>query len=264
MREQMIVSERVGAVATIALNRPESYNALNLQHAEELLDALIACDEDQAVRATVLTGAGRAFCSGGDIRAMNASASRGGAAAFLKKLTVLLHGAVATMAWMSKPVVAAVNGPAAGAGFSLALAADLILAAEGATFTMAYTKIGLTPDGSSTYFLPRLLGSKRAFDLICSNRILTAIQARDLGLVSEVFPDQEFQARVPEFAARLAAGPTQALGRTKRLLNLGASGSLETQMEHERSAIAECARSEDFQQGIRAFLEKRTPEFAGR
>lgn len=264
MGEQTIISERVGAVATITLNRPESYNALNLQHAEELLDALIACDEDQGIRAVVLTGAGRAFCSGGDIRAMNASTSTGGAAAFLKKLTVFLHSVVTTMAWMPKPVVVAVNGPAAGAGFSLALAADLVLAAEGATFTMAYTKIGLSPDGSSTYFLPRLVGVRRAFDLICSNRILTASQAQDLGLVADVFPDQEFQARAQEFAARLAAGPTQALARAKRLLNLGTHGSLETQMEHERAAIAECGRTEDFREGVRAFLEKGIPRFAGR
>jgi 2-(1,2-epoxy-1,2-dihydrophenyl)acetyl-CoA isomerase len=262
--EQWITRERVGAVTVITLNRPEAYNALDLQLGEELLDALIECDEDRGVRAVVLTGAGRAFCAGGDIRAMDASGSAGGAAAFLKKLTVFLHSAVATMAWMPKPVIAAVNGPAAGAGFSLALAADLILAAHGATFTMAYTKIGLCPDGSSTYFLPRLVGGKRAFDLICSNRILTATQAQDLGLVAEVFPDQEFRARAREFAARLAAGPTQALSRAKRLLSLGAGGTLETQMEHERTAIAECGRTEDFREGIRAFLEKRAPTFAGR
>lgn len=264
MSEQRVTYERDGAVAVITLNRPEAFNALDLQLGEELLDALIECDEDAEVRAVVLTGAGRAFCAGGDIRAMASNASKGRAAVFLKKLTVSLHAAVATIAWMPKPVIAAVNGPAAGAGFSLALAADLVLASERATFTVAYTKIGLAPDGSSTFSLPRLLGSKRAFDLIASNRTLTATEARALGLVTEVLPDSEFETGVREAARRLAAGPTQALAQAKRLVGLGLGETLETQMEHERQAVAMSGSTEDFREGVLAFLEKRSPKFAGR
>jgi 2-(1,2-epoxy-1,2-dihydrophenyl)acetyl-CoA isomerase len=263
MTEHSILVDQIGAVAVITLNRPEAFNALTLRDWERLLDALIECGEDREVRAVVLTGAGQAFCAGADIREMEASSSRGKAAAFLKKITVVVHGDVATMAWMPKPVIAEVNGTAAGAGFSLALATDIILASEKAAFSLAYTRIGLSPDGSSTFFLPRLVGMKRALDLIYSNRTLTAAQARELGVVTETFPDPEFQPEIRDFAARLAVGPTQALARAKRLLSLGAGATLETQMEHERAAIAESAATGDFQEGIRAFLEKRAPKFAG-
>ncbi|HAM56584.1 MAG TPA: enoyl-CoA hydratase [Candidatus Rokubacteria bacterium] len=261
MNEEPLIAERDGAVAVLTLNRPQAFNALDLRLGEALLDALIECDEDERVRAVVLTGAGRAFCAGGDIRAMAAATDR--AAAFLKKLTVFLHAAVATIVRMPKPVIAAVNGPAAGAGFSLALAADLVLASERASFTVAYTSIGLAPDGSSTFVLPRLVGSKRAFDLIASNRVLAAEEARALGLVTDVCPEAEFPARAREAAHRLGAGPTQALARAKRLVLLGQGETLETQMEHERRAIAECGRTEDFTTGIRSFLEKRRAAFAG-
>jgi 2-(1,2-epoxy-1,2-dihydrophenyl)acetyl-CoA isomerase len=255
-----LVAERDGSVAILTLNRPQAMNALNLALAEALLDALIECDEDGTVRAVLLTGAGRAFCGGGDIRAMAAAEEK--APAFLKKLTVFLHASVATIARMPKPVIAAVNGPAAGAGLSLALAADLVLASDRASFTVAYTDIGLAPDGSSTFFLPRLLGSKRAFQLIVSNRALTAADAHDLGLVSDVFPAEEFEACAREVARRLATGPTRALARAKNLLGLG--GTLETQMEAERQAIAECAQTRDFEVGVQSFLEKRSATFSGR
>ena len=262
MNGKPLIAQRDGTVAVLTLNRPHAFNALDLPLGEALLDALIECDEDETVRAVILTGAGRAFCAGGDIRAM--AAAKGKAAAFLKKLTVFLHAAAATIVRMPKPVIAAVNGPAAGAGFSLALAADIVLASARASFTVAYTNIGLAPDGSSTFFLPRLLGSKRAFDLIASNRVLAAEEARALGLVTDVWPEAEFPARVREAAHRLAAGPTQALARAKRLVALGQGETLETQMEHERQAIAECGHTEDFVAGIRSFLEKRTATFAGR
>ncbi|MCL5044867.1 MAG: enoyl-CoA hydratase-related protein [Deltaproteobacteria bacterium] len=255
-----LVSAREGAVAVLTLNRPEVFNALDLALGEALLDALIECDQDDRVRAVLLTGAGRAFCAGGDIRAMAAAGPK--AAAFLEKLTVFLHASVATIARMPKPVIMAVNGPAAGAGFSLALAGDLLVASERATFTVAYTKIGLAPDGSSTFFLPRIVGCKRAFDLMASNRALAAAEAYELGLVSAVFAESEFEARAREISRHLAAGPTQALARTKRLLALEAT--LETQMESERQAISACARSEDFREGIKGFLDKRAVVFAGR
>jgi 2-(1,2-epoxy-1,2-dihydrophenyl)acetyl-CoA isomerase len=232
-----VLLDSTGGVGWITLNRPEVYNALNTDMAERLLDAVIRCDEDD----TIPYGA-----------------------RFLKTLTVSLHAAIATIAYMSKPVVMAVNGAAAGAGFSLALAGDLVLAADNARFTVAYTAIGLAPDGSSTFTLPRLVGPKRAFELMCTNRPLSADEAKALGLVNQVCPKAEFSQRAREFAADLARGPTAALGYAKRLVTLSAQGSLETQMEHEHRAIAACGRTADFREGTDAFIAKRPPEFQGR
>jgi 2-(1,2-epoxy-1,2-dihydrophenyl)acetyl-CoA isomerase len=260
-----VLLEVTDGVGWITLNRPKAYNALNTDLAERLLDAVIRCDENHDVRALVITGKGPSFCSGGDIRQMmDAVARDGDAAAFLKTLTVNLHETIATMAHMSKPVVMAVNGAAAGAGFSLALAGDLVLAADNARFTVAYTAIGLAPDGSSTFTLPRLIGPKRAFELIYTNRAVQADEAKELGLVNHVFPAGQFIDHVREFAVNVAKGPTAALGRTKKLLRLSALNSLETQMEQERRAIAACGRTADFREGADAFFAKRPPKFQGR
>lgn len=263
--EPPVLFDVTDGVGWITLNRPKAYNALNADLAARLLDAVIRCDEDDEVRALVITGNGRSFCSGGDIRQMMDAVARDGhAAAFLKTLTVNLHEAIATMAHMTKPVIMAVNGAAAGAGFSLALAGDLVLAADDARFTVAYTTIGLAPDGSSTFTLPRLIGPKRAFELMCTNRVLSANEAKELGLVNQVFPAAQFAARAREFAANIAKGPTAALGHAKKLLTLSAHSSLETQMEHERRAIAACGRTADFREGADAFFAKRPPKFQGR
>ena len=257
--------ESEGALAVITLNRPEEMNALNLDMAEGLLRAAIACDEDREVRAVMVTGAGDVFCAGGDIREMQANADgEGNAGAFLKKLAAELHAAIATLARMEKPVIAAVNGTAAGAGFSLAIACDLVLAAEDARLTMAYTGIGLAPDGSSTYFLPRLIGMKRALGMMLTNRVLTGTEALALGLVSETFPAASFAAEARSYAAKLAEGPTRAYAQAKLLVTLGAAETLETQMELERRAIAGCANTADFKEGVTAFFEKRSARFEGR
>jgi 2-(1,2-epoxy-1,2-dihydrophenyl)acetyl-CoA isomerase len=164
---------------------------------------------------------------------------------------------------MSKPVVMAVNGAAAGAGFSLSLAGDLVLATDNARFTVAYTAIGLAPYGSSTFTLPRLVGPKRAFELMCTNRPLSADEAKALGLVNQVFPKAEFIRRAREFAVDLARGPTTALGYAKRLVTLSAQSSLETQMEHERRAIAACGRTADFRKGTKASSRNGRPSSRG-
>ncbi len=211
--EAPVLLDVADGVAWITLNRPKAYNALNTDMAERLLDAVIRCDEDDKIRAVVITGNGASFCAGGDIRQMiDSGASEGNAAHFLKTLTVSLHAATATIAHMSKPVVMAVNGAAAGAGFSLALTGDLVLAADSAKFTVAYTAIGLAPDGSSTFTLPRLIGPKRAFELMCTNRTLSANEAKELGLVNQVFPTAQFVAQAREFAVNIAEGPTVAFG----------------------------------------------------
>lgn len=262
--EPTVLLEINDGLAVLTLNRPDSYNALNLRMGEELLDALVACDEDARVRAVLLTGSGGAFCSGGDIREMRSEADADGRSGrFLKKLTVLLHAAIATLVRMPKPVVTAVNGPAAGAGFSLALAGDLVVASETAKFTLAYTAIGLTPDGSSTYFLPRLLGPKRAFELMALNEPLSANQAQQLGMINKVLPAESFAEEVETYARKLASGPTRALGHTKQLLTASAESGLETTMELERRAIADCGGSSDFIEGTKAFLEKRAATFTG-
>jgi 2-(1,2-epoxy-1,2-dihydrophenyl)acetyl-CoA isomerase len=182
----------------------------------------------------------------------------------IKELTTYVHGAVSRLVRTPKPVITAVNGVAAGGGLALALAGDLVVAAESARFTMAYSRIGATPDGSSTYWLPRLVGLRRAMELVYTNRVLTAREAVDWGLATRVVADAEFPAAVRRLAAELAQGPTLALGRGKRLLHLATTESLETQMEHESQAIAGSAHTEDFAEGVRAFAEKRTPVFRGR
>ncbi len=259
-----VLGERDGALTILTLNRPQTYNAIDDALVRALLDALVDCDEDATVRAVMITGAGKAFCAGGDLKAMKAAAdAHGTAGPFLKRLTVPVHGAIATIARMEKPVVAAVNGPAGGFGFSLALACDLVVAAESAVFTMAYTRAGLAPDGGSTFFLPRLVGARRAVDLVLNNRALSAAEARDIGIVNEVLSDASFAADARAYAARLAAGPTRAFGAAKRLLASSPDASLEGQMEHERRAIAACGGTDDFREGVAAFVEKRTPAFKG-
>jgi len=262
--EAIVLFDVMDSVGWITLNRPKAYNALNLDMAERVLNALIRCDENGGVRAVVIRGNGPSFCSGGDIKQMMTAAEKDGhAGVFLKTLTVSLHEAIATMAHMNKPVITAVNGAAAGAGFSLAIAGDLVLAADDAKFTVAYTAIGLAPDGSSTFTLPRMIGPKRAFELIYTNRALAASEAKELGLVNRVFPAAKFADEVRDFAIGIAKGPTAALGYAKRLLTLSAQNSLETQMEHERRAIAACGRTADFREGADAFFAKRPAKFRG-
>jgi 2-(1,2-epoxy-1,2-dihydrophenyl)acetyl-CoA isomerase len=248
-------------VATLTLNRPDAANGIDLGLGRDLMQAAIRCDEDAAIRAVVLTGAGRMFCAGGDLKAFAAygdDLSRG-----LKELTVYLHAATSRFARMDAPLVTAINGPAAGAGMSLALAAEIAIAGESAKFTMAYTAAGLSPDGSSTYYLPRLVGMRRAQELMLTNRRLDAREALAWGLVTKVVPDETLASEAHALATQLAQGPTRAYGRVKSLLASSLQESLETQMELEARGIAAMGRTEDGREGIRAFLEKRAPRFKG-
>ena len=246
-------------VAEITFNRPEAANALDAEMARELHDAVLRCDADPAVRAVVVTGIGRFFCAGGDLKDF---ATRGDdLSRHIKQMAADLHLAVSRMNRMDAPVIMAVNGTAAGAGFSLALCGDLAIAAESARFTMAYTRAGLTPDGSSTYFLPRLIGLRRAKELTLTNRTLSAREALEWGLVNRVTPDAEVLPAARALASELAAGPTLALGAAKRLLDGGLNATLETAMEDEAQAIAAMSHTADGREGIRAFLEKRPATF---
>ncbi len=261
MKHKEVIFEVKDRVATITINRPDRYNALTLRMVEELLEVVVACDEDRGIRTVVLTGAGQAFCADGDVREFVERAAT--LSLHLKRLLIFFHGTISCIARMSKPVIAGVNGVAAGAGMSLAMACDLAVAAESARFTMAYSKIGATPDGSSTYFLPRLVGLRRALELTYTNRVLTADEAAAWGLVNRVVPDAEFAASVNALATELAAGPTLALGRAKRLFFMSEHESLETQMENETQLIALSSKTSDFREGIKAFAEKRRPIFSG-
>ena len=248
-------------VARVTFNRPDAANALNMQMALDLMHASIQASEDRAVRAVLITGAGKMFSGGGDLKSF---AAQGDALpGHLKETALYLHAAVSRFVRMDAPVIVAVNGSAGGAGMSLCLFADLVLAAESAKFTMAYTRAGLSPDGSSTYFLPRIVGVRRALELALTNRVLTAREAADWGIVTKVVPDAELLTQADALARQLAAGATRALGSAKRLMHHSFTESLETQMELEAQAIADAARTRDAREGIAAFIAKRKPAFSG-
>ena len=262
MAYETLTLTRADGVATLTLNRPDAFNALNLALGRELFQAVLEVDDDVAVRAVVVTGAGKAFCAGGDVKGFADNLERIGA--LIKELTTYLHGAVSRLCRSDKPVIMAINGVAAGGGMSLALAGDVVLAAESARFTMAYSKIAATPDGSSTYYLPRLIGLRRAMELYLTNRVLTAREAQEWGLVTRVVPDGELEAATRTLARELAQGPTKAFGGAKRLFHQSTWESLETQMELEAQAIAASGRTEDFRAGVTAFANKQpAPPFRG-
>jgi 2-(1,2-epoxy-1,2-dihydrophenyl)acetyl-CoA isomerase len=248
-------------VATVTLNRPENMNAMSPKMGAELHEAALAIDADPKIRAVVLTGAGKVFCAGGDLGEFAQAGE--GARTLLMKMTGDLHLALSRLARNAAPVIAAVNGTAAGAGFSLLMAADLAIAAESAVMTMAYTNAGLSPDGSSTYYMPRKIGDRRARELMLTNRVLSAAEALDWGVVNQVVADDDLLSAATKLATKLANGPTQAFGQVKSLLDGSFDHSLETQMELEARGIAAMIDTADGQEGLHAFLQKRKPEFRG-
>jgi 2-(1,2-epoxy-1,2-dihydrophenyl)acetyl-CoA isomerase len=262
MAYETVTLERRGGVATVTLNRPEAFNALSLALGRDLFHVTLELDDDPAVRCIVITGRGKAFCAGGDVKDFVEQLPRIGA--HIKELTTYLHGTVSRLARTAKPVIMAINGVAAGGGLSFALSGDVVVAAESARFTMAYSKIAATPDGSSSYFLPRLIGLRRAMELYLTNRVLSAREAFEWGLVTRVVPDAELAPAVGTLADELAAGPTLAIGGAKRLFHQSTWESLETQMELEAQAIAQSGHTEDFREGVTAFAAKKTPTFRGR
>lgn len=249
------------SIAHITLNRPAAANSINLDLARDLMYAVLRCDEDPDIRTVLISGAENLFCGGGDLKDFKAKGEQ--LPYYIKEVTAYLHSAISRMTRMAPIVVAAVHGAAAGAGMSLAIACDFVIAAEAARFAVAYTRIGLTPDGSMSYFLPRIVGLRRALELTLTNRVLTAHEALEWGIVNRVVPDTELLNQAKVFAAQLATGPTRAYGVSKRLLHSGWAETLETQMENESQAIANSARSSDAREGITAFLQKRPPKFKG-
>lgn len=249
-------------IAWITINRPASYNAIDLQTVKELFEVANRVSSDDKVRVVVLSGTGdKAFCAGGDVASFVENQDDIGP--FLKEMTTYLHMAVSRFAWMKAPLIASVNGVAAGAGLSVMAFCDLAIAANHATFTSAYTHIGLTPDGSSSYFLTRILGTRRTAELYMTNRVLSAEEALDWGLVNRVVPADDLKAETEKLAASLAKGPTRAYGGIKKLLQTAPNDSLESQMERETRIIYEMALSQDGREGVNAFVEKRKPRFNG-
>jgi 2-(1,2-epoxy-1,2-dihydrophenyl)acetyl-CoA isomerase len=247
-------------VARITLNRPDAGNALDLELATALREAAEGL-RDSDVGAVVLTGAGGAFCVGGDLKYMREADAVGDA---VLRLATQFHGVLAALGALDAPVISAVRGAAAGGGMSLAIAADIVLAAESARFTMAYTAIGFSPDGGSSWTLPRLVGVRRAAALMLLNETLPAAAARDLGLVTRVVPDDALEAEAAALARRLADGPTRAYGAVKRLLRESATRGFAEQMDEEARTIAALAAAPDGREGVAAFLDKRTPAFGDR
>jgi len=263
MSYETLSFERDGGVAVITLNRPDAANSLNVPMAEELVKVATHCDSNPDIRCVVFTGAGKMFSAGGDLHSFAAQGE--GMAEYMRYATTGLHAAISRFARMNAPYLVAVNGVAAGAGFSMAISGDMVFAAESAKFTMAYTRAGVSPDGSSTYFLPRLVGHVKAMQLILMNDVLSAAEAREWGLVNEVVADDQLMSRVMEVAHQLAKGPTLAYGESKRLVTDSLGNTLETQMELETRAIAGLARaSQDTVNAINAFTKKEKTGFKGR
>src|SRR4051794_9857432 len=248
---------RDGAVQTITLNRPEKMNAFTRNLHTELLAALKEA-RDPEVRAVVVTGAGRAFCAGQDLTEFSESGDVG------DSLRATYHPNVHALRSLEKPVIAAVNGACAGAGLSFACACDIRIAADSAAFVPGFIGIGLVPDAGGTYFLHRLLGPARAFEWMTSNRRLTAAEAHQWGLVSEVVEADALPARAAELAQLYASLPTRGIGMTKRLFDHADTATLDEQLELEAQLQAAAAGSDDFREGVAAFLEKRPPSFTGR
>jgi len=244
-------------VAYLTFVRPEAANTINMQFGRELLAAAFAI-EAAGARAVVLSGEGKNFCFGGDLKGMVASGTD--LQAYLSELTANLHAAIVHLARLDAPVIAAVNGSAAGAGMGLVLAADYAIAARGAKFVAAYTAVGLTPDASCTFLLPRAVGYKRAMELLLTNRVLDAERALDWGLINEVVDDDKLAETAAAHAARFAAGPVGAFGAVKRLVAEAEPG-LEVQLGREGRSIAARGSSAEGREGIAAFLEKRAPRF---
>jgi 2-(1,2-epoxy-1,2-dihydrophenyl)acetyl-CoA isomerase len=246
-------------VAFVTLSRPEAANSMDLAFGRDILKVALSLEANETVRAVMLSGAGKNFCFGGDLKGMVASG--GDVTEYLTLLTKDLHAAIVCFTRMRAPVIAAVTGTAAGAGVGLVLMADLAIAGASAKFAPAYTGVALTPDGSTTFLLPRAVGYKRAMELFLTNRVLSASEALEWGLVNQVVDDAVVLETATALAGRLAAGPTAAFGQVKHLLNASEPG-LAAQLDRESHTIAKQGASAEGREGIGAFLEKRKPTYS--
>jgi 2-(1,2-epoxy-1,2-dihydrophenyl)acetyl-CoA isomerase len=248
-------------VAHVTLNRPEGANAINADLAVGLLAAAAAVEQDPSARAVLLTGAGARFCGGGDVRDFYDAGDA--LTENIRGIIPALHNAISIFVRNDAPVVCAVHGSAAGAGMGFVGMSDIAIAGESAKFVMAYTQIGLSPDGSSSWFLPRVVGLKRALELTLTNRVLSAQEALDYGLITKVVPDADVHAEAEALAVKLAQGPTVAYGIAKRLIHTSLEDTFETHLAREADGIVAASRTTDARAGIAGFVEKHAPEFTG-
>lgn len=248
-----------GSIARITLDRPDVGNALDIPTARELMEYAIRCEADDSIRCVLLTGNGKMFCAGGDVAAFSTAGD--GLSGLLREITAYLNAAVSSLARMNKPLVVAVNGAAAGAGIGLAILGDIVLAEPSAQFTLAYTGIGMTPDGGTTWLLPRLIGLRRTQELCLTNRRVKADEAAEIGMITRVVEAGALAAEAEAVAQMLAQSATSALGATRKLLTESFSNPLEAQIELEGRTIAAQGRTRDGHEGIAAFVEKRKPHF---
>jgi 2-(1,2-epoxy-1,2-dihydrophenyl)acetyl-CoA isomerase len=261
-----LLCEVAAGIATVTFNRPEARNAIDPQMMRALTEVALRLEHDAAVRCVIFRGAGEHFMAGGDVKSFVpyldlAAVDRRRA---FEDLIHSVHPGIESIRRMRKPVLAAVRGAAAGFGLSFALACDLIVAADDSFFTTAYIALGTSPDGGGTFFLPRVVGLKKAAELLFLSERIDAPTALQLGLINKVVPAAELDAAAKHWAGRLAAGPTLAYGNAKQLLNASVAAALNDHLNREAVSFADCSTSDDFSAGIRAFLEKRRPEFSGR
>lgn len=249
-----------GGIATIKLNRPEVFHSFNTAMAKGLQDALASCEENSEIRAVLLTADGKAFCAGQDLKETMGE--------YAKSVPEIVESnynpIILKMRELSKPLVCAVNGVAAGAGANIALGCDIVVAKESATFIQAFSKIGLIPDSGGTYFLPRLVGLQKGAALMMTGEKVTAKEAMEMGMIYKVYADDAFEEEVNKLMEKLASMPTKALHYTKQLLNISFSSNLKEQLLQEAVFQEQAADTEDFKEGVNAFIEKRTPSFKGK
>jgi 2-(1,2-epoxy-1,2-dihydrophenyl)acetyl-CoA isomerase len=263
MSYETIIWEKDGAVGRLTLNRPETLNAWTEQMGRELRACVQGEAAEESVRAVLLTGAGRGFSSGADLKTGLQHTAKDGMPDVRQELNEIYHPAIAGFRLLAKPVVAAINGPAVGIGLSIALACDLVMAAESAFLGLAFVNIGLMPDGGSTAFVPRAVGKARAFEMAFLGERVPAAQALEWGLVNWVYPDDTLMAEANALVERLAVGPTRSYAASKRALNRSIYGDLDAQLALEAELQHELARTKDFIEGGSAFVQKREPSFSG-
>ncbi|MEP7155874.1 MAG: enoyl-CoA hydratase [Betaproteobacteria bacterium] len=257
-----ILFDQQGAIGTLTFNRPQVFNAMNNELILAMRDITSKLMASTTLRALIVKGAGKAFLAGGDVGVFYAR--RENVADEVKPMGDALHAGIVNLRNMPFPVIAQIHGAVAGAGLSVALACDFAIASDDAKFSTAYARIGLSPDGGSTFFLPRIVGMRKALELVMLSDTIDAARAADLGLVNRVVPAAELEAEVQQLATRLSRGATQAFARAKRLINQSYSTPIQQHLDDEIAFFAECARTADFKEGVTAFVEKRKPEFKGR